>query len=55
MGFAYKLNAGQSSIEDVAEFIIPQAGGIVHTYVMSITQEPFTSDYGFRSANSIAD
>jgi hypothetical protein len=31
--------------------------GIVHTLidVIAITQEPYTSHYGFRSTNTIAD
>jgi hypothetical protein len=56
-GFTYKLNADQSYIENVADFIIPNFDGIVHILidVIAITQEPYTSHYGFRSTNSIAD
>jgi hypothetical protein len=56
-GFTYKLNADKSYIKDMADFIIPNLDGIVHTLidVIAITQEPYTSHYGFRSTNSIAD
>jgi hypothetical protein len=57
LGFAYKLNAGPTYLGDVPDFIIPKFNGIVRILidVIAITQESYTSHYGFRSTNSIAD
>lgn len=56
MSFANQLNAGHA-FGMWLRFIIPNSSGIVHTAIdiMAITQEPFTSHYGFKSTDSIAD